>query len=147
MKKNSNKLIIGIIFLIIIILIYIFNFNDNTKEISEEKAKELIIKALSNEDIEKLEGKSLVVSETKNYMIMVVNDEYLLLDKSKTPPKIHHYKSVAPEIRVKVLEIKEDRFLVEHDDHTHWIEGSPGENVKVGDYVYIKDPHTYLQGI
>ncbi|QUY64246.1 hypothetical protein GUI37_01420 [Helcococcus kunzii] len=99
----------------------------------------------SDNKIEKLENQSLILTKNNDYMIMVVGDQYILTDFSENPPIIHHYKSIKPDIKVKVLKIENDGYLVEHDDHSHFVYGKLDKNVKVGDYVYIKDPHTYLQ--
>lgn len=147
MKKNKNKIIIISIFLCTLIIYLILNFIINNKKpnITEQDAKNKIIQALGDNQIEKIENQTLVLTKNDNYMIMVVKDEYILTDFSKNPPKIFHFKSNKPDIKVKVIEIKEDGYLVEHDDHSHFIHEKLDENVKVGDFIYIKDPHTYLQ--
>lgn len=148
-KFFRNKSIIIIIFLIVTFILYSFFFRNNKsiKKISDEEAKKIISDTFGDKNIEKITGQALSLAKTDGYMTMVVKDQYFLIDFSQRPPKIHQFKSNKPDIKVKVLKIEKDRFLVEHDDHEHWVEGSPGKGVKVGDFIYIKDPHTYLQDL
>lgn len=147
MKNHVNKILIITCFALVMISIYIFNNKEriNLREISDLEAQKLIENAISDNHFEKINDQALIISDNNQYMIMVVHDEYILIDKSKKTPKIHHYKSNKPDIKVEVLKIENDRFLVRHDDHKHWVEGRPGENVKIGDFIFIKDPHSYLQ--
>ncbi|WP_282925767.1 hypothetical protein [Helcococcus kunzii] len=147
MKSVKNKVIIILSFILIILLFFGINklTKKQHKKITEEEAKNKIMEIFSDNKIEKLENQSLILTKNNDYMIMVVGDQYILTDFSENPPIIHHYKSIKPDIKVKVLKIENDGYLVEHDDHSHFIYGKLDKNVKVGDYVYIKDPHTYLQ--
>ena len=150
MNKNfRNKSIIIIIFLIVLFILYgiFFRSNKNIKKISDEEAKKIISDTFGDKDIEKITGQALSLAKTKEYMTMVVKDQYFLIDFSQRPPKIHQFKSNKPDVKVKVLKIEKNRFLVEHEDHEHWVEGSPDKGVEVGDIIYIKDPHTYLQDL
>lgn len=143
----KNKIIILVVFLIIVFIIIFKNKpNNNKKEpISEKEAMEKISNIFDDNNLEKIENKSLVLTKNDDYMIMVVENQYILTDFSTYPPKTHHYKSNKPDIKVKVIEIREDSYVVEHDDHSHIIYEKLDDNIKVGDFVYIKDPHTYLQ--
>lgn len=148
MKKVNNKVLIILIFLLLLNLLFgYFNLfkNNKKKAISEEEAKNKIRQLFSDNKIQKVQDQSLVITKNDNYMIMVVGDQYIFTDFSKNPPILHHYKSIKPDIKVKVLKIENDGYLVEHDDHEHFVNGQLDENINVGDYVYIKDPHTYLQ--
>ena len=147
LKRYKNKIIIFLVFLLVIAIFFVIftKKNYNNHIITEVEARNKIINALSDENIEKVESQSLVITKNDNYMIMVVGDQYILTDFSTSPPNIFQFKSNKPDIKVKVLEIKEDGYLVEHDDHTHFIYGNLNEKIKVGDYIFIKDPHTYLQ--
>lgn len=145
-NKLKNKLIILLIFIILAMGIYLF-FREKKyipKKISNEEAYKKITRVFGKQ-IKKINNQALVLSNNKNYMIMVVDDRYLLVDFSQNPPKVHHYQSNKPDIKVKILEIYNDgSFLVEHDDHTHRVYAKLPKGTKSGDYVYIKDPHTYL---
>lgn len=148
MKKVNNKILIILIFLLLLNLFFgffsLFKKN-NKKTINQEDAKNKIMQLFSDNKIQKVENQSLVITKNDNYMILAVRDQYILTDFSKNPPLLHHYKSVKEDIKVKVLKIEKDGYLVEHDDHEHFVNGKLVEDIKVGDYVYIKDPHTYLQ--
>ena len=143
-KKQLNKIIILLIFLIVIILIYYYFNNKNANTISNKIAREKIAE-LFGEDIKEVKDKALVLTDNKDYTILVIEDQYLLIDKTNRNPILHHYISTKEDIDVKVLEILEDGYLVEHDDHTHTIKMEVNENIKVGDIIKIKDPHTYLE--
>lgn len=147
MKKLNNKILILICFILIIGSILILNKEKNRRKqsISEEDARNKILQVFSDNKIEKIENQSLVITKNDEYMIMVIGDQYILTDFSKNPPIIHHYKSIKPDIKVKVLKIENDGYLVEHDNHEHFVNGKLDENIKEGDYVIIKDPHTYIQ--
>lgn len=150
MKLNrnlQNKL--KIIFVFLVVIVVILFVNDRRKKskllISDEEAKRKIEKIFNDKNIEKVKNQALILTKNDNYMIMVVGDQYILTDFSQFPPKIHQYKSNKPDIYVKIIEIKEDGYIIEHDDHTHFIPAKIDKNKKVGDYIYIRDPHTYLQ--
>ncbi len=142
-KKHLNKIIIFFIFAMVIIFISFFFNNKNANTLSDTEAREKISE-LFGEEIEKVNGKSLVLTDNKDYTILVVRDQYILIDKTNRNPILHHYISIKDDIEVKVLEIFEDGYLVEHDDHTHIVKMDVDKNVKVGDIIKIKDPHTYL---
>ncbi|MDO4604744.1 MAG: hypothetical protein Q4B23_02060 [Helcococcus sp.] len=142
-KKHLNKIIIFFIFAMVIIFISFFFNNKNANTLSDTEAREKISE-LFGEEIEKVKGKSLVLTDNKDYTILVVRDQYILIDKTNRNPILHHYISIKDDIEVKVLEIFEDGYLVEHDDHTHIVKMDVDKNVKVGDIIKIKDPHTYL---
>lgn len=143
----KNKLVIVLIF--IIILLSIFLIKDNIKStqitpLTEVEAKGKIEEIFGNK-IEKINNKDLVLTSNNQYTIMVVEDRYLLIDYASKPPKVHHYKSIKENIPVKIVEIYEDgSWLALHDDHTHIVTEKLEEDAKVGDIVYIKDPHTFL---
>lgn len=137
-----KKLIIIGGFCLVFIAIF-FAFKKSPSQITSEKAKEIISEIFQDDKIERVEGKSLVLTKNNNYMVVVVGNQYILTDFSTNPPKIHQFQSTKELITVKVLEIQSDRYLVEHDDHTHWINGKL-EDVKIGDFIEIVDPHTYL---
>lgn len=147
LKKHKNKIIILSAFLIVIMAIFYLTSNKKKKlkEISEDEAKQIIIDAFHDEHIEKINDQALVLSKNDRYMLMVVGEEYVLTDFSDYPPKIHHYKSNKPDIKVKIVEIKDNGFLVDHGDHQHFIYEKLDKKYKVGDYIYIKDPHSYLK--
>ena len=128
--------------MVIIFISFFFN-NKNANTLSDTEAREKISE-LFGEEIEKVNGKSLVLTDNKDYTILVVRDQYILIDKTNRNPILHHYISIKDDIEVKVLEIFEDGYLVEHDDHTHIVKMDVDKNVKVGDIIKIKDPHTYL---
>lgn len=142
-KKHLNKIIIFFIFAMVIIFISFFFNNKNANTLSDTEAREKISE-LFGEEIEKVKDKSLVLTDNKDYTILVVRDQYILIDKTNRNPILHHYISIKDDIEVKVLEIFEDGYLVEHDDHTHIVKMDVDKNVKVGDIIKIKDPHTYL---
>lgn len=142
-KKHLNKIIIFFIFAMVVIFISFFFNNKNANTLSDTEAREKISE-LFGEEIEKVKGKSLVLTDNKDYTILVVRDQYILIDKTNRNPILHHYISIKDDIEVKVLEIFEDGYLVEHDDHTHIVKMDVDKNVKVGDIIKIKDPHTYL---
>lgn len=147
MNNNmKNKAIIIVTFLIIVAIIFgvYTQPNQKLKKISDEEALS-VIKSTFGENVERVDGQALSLAKTNNYMTMVAKDQYFLIDFSQRPPKIHHFKSNAPDIEVEVLKIEEHRFLVKHDDHEHWVEGELDSDTKVGDKIFIKDPHTYLQ--
>lgn len=143
MKNHLNKIIILLIFSIVIVAIYFYFNNKNTSILSDDKAKEKITE-IFGEEIEEVKDKALILTDNKDYTILVVKDQYILIDKTNRNPIIHHYTSTKGDIEVKVLEIFEDGYLVEHDDHTHIVKMEVDKNVKVGDIIKIKDPHTYL---
>lgn len=142
-KKHLNKIIILVIFLILLIMTYFYFNSRNHHKLTENEAKEKISEVFG-EEIKKVENKSLILSDNKDYTILVVDDQYILIDKTKRNPVLHQYTSTKDDIEVKVLEIFEDGYLVEHDDHTHIVKMEVDKNVKVGDIIKIKDPHTYL---
>ncbi|MFM1582048.1 hypothetical protein ABGF48_07625 [Helcococcus bovis] len=146
-KDIQNKLkIIFVFLLIIVIILFINDRNKKTKlKISDDEAKNKIMQIFNDNHIEKVENQALILTKNDNYMIMVVGDQYILTDFSQYPPKVHHFKSNKPDIYVKIIEIQKDGYLIEHDDHTHFVYTKVDPNKKVGDYIYIKDPHTYLQ--
>lgn len=149
MKVNNgmrNKLKIIVLFLLVITVIFYITTlrNKSRKPISDEEAKKKIMDIFNDNHVEKLENRALVLTKNDDYMIMVVGDEYILTDFAKYPPIVHHFKSNKPDIHVKILEIKKDGYLIEHDDHTHFVHMKIDPNKKLGDYIYIKDPHTYL---
>lgn len=142
-KKHLNKIIILSIFAIAIIAIYYYFNSKNSNTLSDSEAREKISE-LFGEEIEEVDDKALVLTDNKDYTILVVEDQYILIDKTNRNPILHHYTSTKEGIDVKVLEIFEDGYLVEHDDHSHIVKMEVDENVKVGDIIKIKDPHTYL---
>lgn len=143
----KNKIIIALVF--IIILLSIFLIKDNIKStkitpLTEVEARGKIEEIFGNK-IEKVNDKDLVLTSNNQYTIMVVEDRYILIDYAINPPKVHHYKSIKEDIPVKIVEIYEDgSWLALHDDHTHIVTEKLKEDAKVGDIVYIKDPHTFL---
>lgn len=142
--KNKNKLIIISIFVLIIGLIYFyFTRNKNNTPISENEAHK-IISDIFGEEIEEVKGNSLILTDNAKYSVLVVKDQYLLIDKSTNTPKIFQFTSTKGNIKVKVLEIYDEGYLVEHDDHTHIVNMEVDKNIKVGDIIEIKDPHTYI---
>ena len=155
-KKNKKApIIIFLLFVIFMLIAFIIlehfeisqlkgRINPNISEMSEDEAKAKIVEVFGDE-IEKVDNQALVLTNNSQYMIIVVEDNYILTDYSKTPPAIHHYKSNKAPIDVEVLEIYDDgSFLAWHDDHSHRVYEPLPEGTKVGDIVSIKDPHTYL---
>lgn len=142
-KKHLNKIIILLIFVIVIIAIYFYMNRGNSHTLTDNEARQKI-EELFGEEIKEVDDKALVLTDNKDYTILVVEDQYILIDKTNRNPILHHYTSIKGDIEVKVLEIFEDGYLVEHDDHTHIVKMSVDKNVKVGDIIKIKDPHTYL---
>lgn len=150
MGVSKNKIIIISIFIIVALSIFILFktlFNDNNKTpMTDQEAKDIITESLG-EDIEKIENRTLVLTNNKKYTLMVVDDRYILLDHATVPPTIHDYQSVKEDIDVTYVGPYEDGHLVEHDDHVHIIsDDALPEGVQPGDTIQIKDPHTYLDG-
>ncbi|WP_103981540.1 hypothetical protein [Helcococcus massiliensis] len=143
----KNKIIIALVF--VIVLLSIFLIRDNVKStqmtpLTDVEARGKIEEIFGNK-IEKINDKDLILTSNSQYTIMVVEDRYLLIDYASNPPKVHHYKSIKEDIPVKIVEIYEDgSWLALHDDHTHIVTEKLEEGAKVGDTVYIKDPHTFL---
>lgn len=138
----KNKLLIVGGFSTILLIIFLI-INNRPSSLTEEDARKIVVSAFGDE-IEKVEDKSLVVSHNKKSIALVVGDQYIVLDTTKNPAKIFQYTSTKPPIDVKVLEIKDGKLLIEHDDHTHWISNTGNESAKVGDIISVKDPHTYI---
>lgn len=144
LKKHKNKIIIFLLFLVITLLILHFKKGDNEKILNENDAKNKISE-LFGDDVEKIEDEAMMLANNSNFSIFVVNDNYIVLDTTKKPIKIYHYRSKKKDIAVEVLEINENGYRVKHDDHEHYIEGKVPKGTKVGDTIYIKDPHTHLE--
>lgn len=149
MEKDTFKkrIIIILVFIIIILSLYILldykNENKHLNPISDEDVKSKITEIFGDE-VAEIEDRTLVLTDNEQYMILVVEDRYLLIDKSSTPPTVHHFTSIKENIPVEVKEIYENGFLALHDDHTHIVYEKLPKDTKVGDTIYIKDPHTYL---
>ena len=143
----KNKIIIALVFIIVLLSIFIIRNNAKSTQmtpLSDMEARGKIEEIFGNK-IDKVKDRDLVLTSNNQYTIMVVEDRYLLIDYASNPPKVHHYKSIKEDIPVEIVEIYEDgSWLALHDDHTHIVTEKLEEGAKVGDTVYIKDPHTFL---
>ncbi|MDO4778143.1 MAG: hypothetical protein Q4A42_01135 [Tissierellia bacterium] len=115
--------------------------------VNESSAKEEVSKLLNNYEISSIKNKSLVVKKDDNHMILVVNNQYLYIDFNVEIPKIYHFKSDKAKIKARVVRKNESGFVIEHDGHEDYIEGTVPDNKDVGDIVTVDDPHAHLSGV
>lgn len=84
---------------------------------------------------------ALLMDKSSDHLLFRINGKYYYLDLKDN--KFEAYEISQPkEVKVKLVEIRSDGYVVEHGGHYDFIKGKLDGNAKVGDYIVIIDPHS-----
>lgn len=118
--------------------------NELIPSLNDNEAEKIVSETLDIPKLKKINDKSLFIKNDSGHMLFVIENSYILLDTSKSTPKIYHFKSDIPKIKAKIIRKSESGFVIKHENHEDFINYPLPEGFDIGDEIEVSDPHTHL---